>query len=70
MINLTCYNDAELSLEVFNTESLYRMINPDDIQQKSLVRELKDFYVFRPDQLTTLLDDIKDHVDEWRAENE
>jgi len=70
MINLTCYNDAELSLEVFNTESLYRMINPDDLQQKSLVRELNDTYVFSPDQLITLLDDIKDHVDEWRAENE
>ena len=70
MINLTTYNDAELSLEVFNTEYLYRMISSDDPEQTSLLRVLNDTYTFTKDQLITLLDDISDHVDEWRAENE
>jgi hypothetical protein len=70
MINLTTYNDAELSLEVFNTEYLYRMISSDDPEQKSLLKVLDDTYTYTKDQLITLLDDISDHVDEWRAENE
>ena len=57
MINLKEYNNKELSLIVFNTESLYKLID----NQPALITKLESRYQYSKKQLSILLNDIEDY---------
>lgn len=57
MINLKEYNERELSLIVFNTESLYKLID----NQPALITKLESRYQYSKKQLSILLNDIEDY---------
>ena len=56
MINLKEYNESELSLLVFNTESLYNL--KDD--ETELLPAINSKYIYSKKQLSILLKDIED----------
>ena len=56
MINLKEYNESELSLLVFNTESLYNL--KDD--ETELLPVINSKYIYSKKQLSILLKDIED----------
>lgn len=58
MINLNEYNERELSLIVFNTESLYKLID----NQPALITKLESRYQYSKKQLSILLNDIEDYL--------
>ena len=56
MINLKEYNNRELSLIVFNTESLYNLKD----NEPALITKLQSRYIYSKKQLSILLKDIED----------
>jgi hypothetical protein len=56
MLNLKEYNNQELSLVVFNTESLYNLID----NKPALLSEINSRYIYSKKQLSILLKDIED----------
>tara|TARA_R110002049_G_scaffold43226_1_gene127859 strand:- start:47 stop:253 length:207 start_codon:yes stop_codon:yes gene_type:complete len=56
MINLKEYNEQELSLLVFNTESLYNLKD----NESGLLSEINSRYIYSKKQLSILLKDIED----------
>ena len=58
MINLNEYNERELSLIVFNTESLYKLKD----NQPALITKLESRYQYSKKQLSILLNDIEDYL--------
>ena len=56
MLNLKEYNDKELSLVVFNTESLYNLKD----NENALLSEINLRYIYSKKQLSILLKDIED----------
>jgi hypothetical protein len=57
--NITEYSDEELSMLIFNDETLYRM-------RRSILKNpsiLDDFFEYNHDQLMNLIDDIKDDLE-------
>ena len=56
MINLKEYNESELSLLVFNTESLYNL--KDD--ETELLPVINSKYIYSKKQLSILLKDIEE----------
>ena len=56
MINLKEYNERELSLIVFNTESLYNLKD----NEPALITKLQSRYIYSKKQLSILLKDIED----------
>jgi hypothetical protein len=65
--NLQRCSDVELSMIVFNTEHLYRLIR-DNTHQALLMNSINGTYIYNKEQLITLMDDIADHLDEYHAE--
>jgi hypothetical protein len=61
--DITMYSDLELSLLVFNTESLY--LQRHDNQFNDTVNE---YFTFTPEQLAVLVDDIQDDLIEMSEE--
>lgn len=57
--DLTVYSDQELSLVVFNDETLYNMRN-----RRSLFDLLNEFYLYTDEQLEVLKQDIQDDIEE------
>lgn len=57
MINLKEYNERELSLQVFNTESLYNLKD----NEPALLSEINLRYIYSKKQLSILLKDIEDY---------
>jgi hypothetical protein len=57
MINLKEYNERELSLIVFNTESLYNLKD----NEPALITKLQSRYIYSKKQLSILLKDIEDY---------
>ena len=57
MIDIKNYSNYELSLLVFNTEYLYKLIN----NQKELLNVINNKYKYNKYQLIQLLKDIKDY---------
>jgi len=55
MINLTSFNDKELSLIVANEEYLYNARN-----ENGFIDFLKEFYIFTTCQMLVLLKDLKE----------
>jgi len=53
MIDLTQYNDNELSLVVYNDEGLYDMRRDSD-----LISVLEEYYIFTDTQLAKLIKDL------------
>ncbi len=58
--DLTEYSNNELSLLVFNTEYLYRMRR----NVRKLMQEIDEVYLYNDEQLTVLLQDIKEDLGE------
>ena len=56
MINLKEYNESELSLLVFNTESLYNLKD----NETELLPAINSKYIYSKKQLSILLKDIED----------
>lgn len=52
--DITMYSDEELSLLVFNDETLYNM----RYRINNLLYHLNEFYIFNQDQLNVLIVDI------------
>lgn len=57
MVDIKNYSNCELSLLVFNTEYLYKLIN----NQKELLNVLDNKYKYNKYQLIQLLKDIRDY---------
>jgi hypothetical protein len=57
MIDIKSYSNNELSLLVFNTESLYKLIN----NKKELLNVINNKYKYNKYQLIQLLVDINDY---------
>ena len=57
MIDIKSYSNNELSLLVFNTESLYKLIN----NKKELLNVIDNKYKYNKYQLIQLLVDINDY---------
>jgi len=53
--DITKYNDLELSLMVFNDESLYNMLQSD---RKQLLEIIQLNYIYTDDQWANLIHDI------------
>lgn len=53
--DITQYTDQELSLLVFNDESLYNIRNTEHLQN-----ELDELFIYTPEQLSVLFDDLED----------
>jgi hypothetical protein len=58
--NLTDYSDSELSIRVFNEESLYRMRH----NTRLLIEALQELYIFNEAQEQELLEDIESDLNE------
>lgn len=58
--DLTEYSSAELSMWVFNDESLYRLRK----RKAALIETLNDFFVFTEEQLEELLTDLENEEEE------
>ena len=53
-----------ISMIVFNTEHLYRLIR-DNTHQALLMDSINGTYIYNKEQLITLMDDISNHLDEY-----
>ena len=59
MIDLTNYSEDELSLNVFNDESLYLIRNTEGLKE-----ELDERFIYTPEQLEVLFADLEDDEEE------
>ena len=57
--DITMYSENELSLLVFNDETLYRQR-----KSKTFISDLRDIFEFTGEQLLVLRQDLKDDEDE------
>ena len=62
--DLTKYSDSELSLIVFNDETLYRMRN-----RRGFIETLREIFIFSESQLDELNQDLEDERNE-ESQNE
>jgi hypothetical protein len=62
-INITTYTENELSLLVFNTESLYLLRR----NWPALVEALDEQFIYTPAQLQVLNDDVDEDLDTYRG---
>jgi len=61
--DLTNYGDSELSMHVFNDETLYNMRH-----RSSLIPLLDEIFTYTPDQLAELETDLADDLEELENE--
>ena len=67
LLDLRGYSAKELSLEVFNTQDLYFLIDPENIQQPRLMDAINQRYIYNGSQFDFLMDSIDNAVNEWRV---
>ena len=67
LLDLRGYSAKELSLEVFNTQDLYFLIDPENIQQPRLMNAINQRYIYNGSQFDQLMDSIDNAVNEWRV---
>ena len=66
-LDLRGYSAKELALEVFNTQDLYFLIDPENIQQPRLMDAINQRYIYNGSQFDHLMDAIDNAVNEWRV---
>ena len=59
MQDITMYSDDELSMIVFNDEFLY-----NGRHKSYFIKEIEEFFIYTPEQLEVLIQDIQDDLEE------
>ena len=66
MKDLTIYSDDELSLQVFNDQYFYNEIHHPEY----LMALIKEEFVYTPEQMQTLVDDLDDYLMEVNVQQQ
>ena len=66
MKDLTIYSDNELSLQVFNDQYFYSEIHHPEY----LMALIKEEFVYTPEQMQTLVDDLDDYLMEINVQQQ
>ena len=70
LIDLRGYSNQELSLEVYNCEYLYFLIDHENVDQPALMHEINQQYLYNGSQFDVLMEDIESDISEWRVNHE